>query len=183
MQNLSLKLRESIASTLQKSNIAFPCDIDMHAFGTPGIWSFTRWILTISKVLMIPQQFLSSGGKSGCFITFPMQDQNKREKLILRFMVFAGQNDSSVKRCLCCMCVYCTSSSSNESVQADLLKVHFYMKRSDLWLFSIIFGLVYTHAIIHLLNFLISLCESEVIFGSLHHSQSLSMAQVSHFYI
>lgn len=107
MQNLSHTLRESIASILQQSNIAFACDIDRHAFGTPEIGSFTQWISTVSKVLMIPLQFLSSAGKSGCFITFPTQDQNKREKLILCFMIFADQNDSFCEE----MFVVCVSTA------------------------------------------------------------------------
>lgn len=60
MQNSSHKFRESMALIFQKLHIGFTCDIDMHAFGPPGIWRFTLWILTVSKVLMIPQQFLSS---------------------------------------------------------------------------------------------------------------------------
>lgn len=57
MQDSSHKFRESVALMFQKFNIGFSCDIDMHAFGTPGTWSSTRWSFTVSKVLMIPQQF------------------------------------------------------------------------------------------------------------------------------
>lgn len=94
MQNSSRKFRESMALIFQKFDSGFTHDIDMHAFETPKIWSSTRWILTVCKVLMIPQQFLSSGKKKKmhCFIIFPMEDQNKKEKLILCFMIFANQN-------------------------------------------------------------------------------------------
>lgn len=63
MQNSSRKFRESMALIFQKFDSGFTHDIDMHAFETPKIWSSTRWILTVCKVLMIPQQFLSSGKK------------------------------------------------------------------------------------------------------------------------
>lgn len=59
MQNSSHEFRESMALIFQKSHIGFTCDTDMHAFGPLGIWRFTLWILTVSKVLMILQQFIS----------------------------------------------------------------------------------------------------------------------------
>ena len=63
-------------------------------FGPPEIWRFTLWIWTVSKVLMIHQQFLILRKKKmHCFITFPMQDQNKKQKLILCSMIFANQHE------------------------------------------------------------------------------------------
>lgn len=62
--------------------------------------------------------------KSRGFLTFPMQDQNKKEKLILWFMIFANHNDSWEEMWVACVC-HCTSLSSNECVQAGLLGVYF----------------------------------------------------------
>ena len=106
MQNSSHKFRESMALIFQKFHIGFTCDIDMHAFGPPEIWRFTLWILTVSKVLMIHQQFLILRKKKmHCFITFPMQDQNKKQKSILCFMIFANQHEwLTLWKNVCCVC-------------------------------------------------------------------------------
>ena len=95
-----------MALIFQKFHIGFTCDIDMHTLGPPEIWRFTLWILTVSKVLMIHQQFLILRKKKiHCFITFPMQDQNKKQKSILCFMIFANQHEwLTLWKNVCCVC-------------------------------------------------------------------------------
>ena len=132
MQNSSHKFRESMALIFQKFHIGFTCDIDMHAFRPPERWRFTLWILTVSKVLMIHHQFLILRKKIHCFITFPMQDQNKKQKSILCFMIFANQHEMFV------VCVHCTILSSDEYLNM-FIWLHIYMKISDICLFSKIF--------------------------------------------
>lgn len=56
-----------MALIFQKFHIGFTCDIDMHTLGPPEIWRFTLWILTVSKVLMIHQQFLILRKKNTLF--------------------------------------------------------------------------------------------------------------------
>lgn len=80
----------------------------MHAFGPPGSWRFTLWILTVSKVLMIPQQFLSSEKKKmHCFIIFPLRDQNKKKSswFFVLWFLHIKMNDSFCEEMfMLCIC-------------------------------------------------------------------------------
>lgn len=151
MQNSSHKFRESMALIFQKFHIGFTCDIDMHAFRPPEIWRFTLWILTVSKVLMIHHQFLILRKKIHCFITFPMQDQNKKTKVDSLFYDFCKSTwmTHSVKK-MFVVCVHCTILSSDEYLNM-FIWLHIYMKISDICLFSKIFWtygwLVDTHSL------------------------------------
>ena len=127
-----------MALIFQKFHIGFTCDIDMHTFRPPEIWRFTLWILTVSKVLMIHQQvFNPQKKKIHCFITFPMQDQNKKQKSILCFIIFENQHEWLCEK-MFVVCVHCTILSSDESL-GMFIWLHIYMKISDICLFSKIF--------------------------------------------
>lgn len=65
---------------------------------------------------MIPQQFLSSEKKMHCFIIFPLQDQNKKNQLILCFMIFAHQNDSFCEEVFVVYLYNVITLSSSESI-------------------------------------------------------------------
>lgn len=131
MQNSSHEFRESMALIFQKSHIGFTCDTDMHAFGPLGIWRFTLWILTVSKVLMIPQQFIS---EKKCIVSSPFLCKIKiKEKLILCSMTFANQSEWLILwRSVYVVCVSTALSFLKWICLGLFIRVHIYTKRWDL---------------------------------------------------
>lgn len=121
-----------MALIFQKFHIGFTRDIDVHAFGPPGIWRFTLWISTVSKFLMIPQQFLFSE-KMHCFITFPMQDQNKKKSWFFVLWFLQTKINDSFSEEVFMLCVCPLHYLILKRIYLGMfIRVYFYMKRSDL---------------------------------------------------
>lgn len=173
MWDSSHKFRESMALIFQKFNIGFICDIDMNTFGTPGTWSSTRWILTVSKVLMIPQQFWPSGKNHVVSSPFLCKIKIKEKS---RFFVlwFLQIKMTPGKRCVCCVRVIalaCPQTSLCRRVCQEFIlheEIRSLAGQHHFWTCD---WLVYTSAVVHLLDALISWCKSELTFDSLHHSR------------
>lgn len=111
----------------------------MHAFGPPGSWRFTLWILTVSKVLMIPQQFLSSEKKK-CIVSssFLCEIKIKKKAVDSLFYDFCISKwmTHSVKKCLCCVSVHCHYLILKWICLGMFIRVRIYIKRSGFWLFT-----------------------------------------------